>query len=148
MFLSIVDWDQLRIYASGKKDGVDCILLPNIGLGYNHIVRVLEFVDGTRWIARLRMPSLDNSTSDRASITMEFTTTSLVMSVTDIPVQFIHAVEPKIHYLVKASFMLMDCLEGNVGMDLGMEVPSDRKTSFFNEMAHIHVRNQRRYLAS
>jgi len=148
LFLSLVDWDQLRIYASSKKIGVDCVLLPNIGLGYNHIVRVLEFVDGTRWIARLRMPSLDSSTSDRASITTEFTTTSLVMSVTDIPVPFIHAVEPKIHYLVKASFMLMDCLEGNVGMDLGMEVPSDRKTSFFNKMAHIHVRNQRRYLAS
>jgi len=146
LFLSVVDWDQLRCYASDKKYGVDCVLLPNIGLGrlgYNHMVRVLEFVDGTRWIARLRMPSLDGSTSDPASITTEFTTTSLVISVTDIPIPSIYAIEPKVHYLVKASFMLMNCLEGNVGMDLGMEVPYDRKTSFFNEMAHIHVRNQR-----
>jgi len=111
------------------------------------MVRVLEFVDGTRWIARLRMPSLDGSTSDRGSITAEFTTASLVISVTDIPTPFIHAIEPKVHCLVKASFMLMDCLEGNVGMDLGMEVPRNRKASFFNEMAHIHVRNLRCYLA-
>ncbi|KAG9232261.1 hypothetical protein BJ875DRAFT_515019 [Amylocarpus encephaloides] len=138
LFLSVVDWDQLRFYTSGKKYGVDCVLLPNIGLGYNHMVRVLEFVDGTRWIARLRMPSLNGSTSDGASITAEFTTISFVVSVTDIPTPFIHAMEPKVHSLVKASFMLMDRLEGNVGMDLGMEVPSDRKASFFNEMAHIH----------
>ena len=92
MFLSVVDWDQLRHYSSGKKYGADCVLLPSIGLGYNHMVRVLEFVHGTRWIARLCMPSIDGSTSDAAAITTEFNTTSLVNSVTDIPTPFIHAI--------------------------------------------------------
>jgi hypothetical protein len=51
-------------------------------------------------------------------------TNSLVGSITNIPVPRIHAVESSVFSTVRAHFMLMDCLEGNVGMDLGMKVPS------------------------
>lgn len=35
--------------------------------------------------------------------------------------------------------MLMNCFEGNVGMDLGMEIPSAYKRSFLSDVAKLHV---------
>ncbi|KAL7928818.1 hypothetical protein V8C35DRAFT_325628 [Trichoderma chlorosporum] len=40
---------------------------------------------------------------------------------------------------VKAAFMLMDCLEANVGMDLGMEIPPEYKQDFLSGLAKMHV---------
>jgi hypothetical protein len=141
LFISEIDWDQLRAYASSKRQQINCQLLPDVGLGYNHMVRVLEFDDRARWIARLRMPSLDGSLVTSGSMIAEYTTNYLVISTTKILIPKIYAVESDFHPLVKAPFMLMDCLEGNVGMDLGMQVPSQSKASFFDELAQIHVGN-------
>ena len=35
--------------------------------------------------------------------------------------------------------MLMDCLEGNVGMDLGMRIPLKYKQAFLSSLAKIHI---------
>lgn len=42
---------------------------------------------------------------------------------------------------VGAPCMLMDCLRGNVGMDLSIAVPSAHKLRAFASMAEIQVRN-------
>ncbi|UPK93058.1 hypothetical protein LCI18_003993 [Fusarium solani-melongenae] len=116
-FLASVDWLALREYAAAKRKGIDCSLLPDIGLGYNHMVRIIDFIDGVRWVARLRLPSLR----------------------TNLPIPEIHAYEARSDCSVKAPFMLMDCLEGNVGMDLGMEIPPGYKQVFLSGLAKIHV---------
>jgi hypothetical protein len=88
------------------------------------------------------MPSPDGTKSPEASDSMiaEAAVNSLVISTTKIPVPRVHAVEPHWSSVAKGPFMLMDCLQGNVGIDLGMRVPEDRKPSFFAELARIHVR--------
>jgi aminoglycoside phosphotransferase (APT) family kinase protein len=119
------------------------MLLPDIGLGYNHMVRIVEFADEIRWVARLRMPPLAKSGSDEDALTTtmncEFNAISLVRRNTTIPVPQIHAFEVKCGCSIRAPFMLMDCLEGNVGMDLGMKIPTEYKQAFLSSLAKIHV---------
>lgn len=146
VFLRSADWSALLEYATKRRSGVRCALSSNIGLGYNHMVRVLEFLDGTKWVARLRMPSLDedfasspDSVSVRQRMEAEYNTALLVLAKTSIPVPAIHAIESTSENIVKVPFMLMDCISGNVGMDLGMTLPSQHKSKFIKYMADIHV---------
>ena len=63
----------------------------------------------------------------------------LVQRESSIPVPQIHAVELNPNCKVMAQFMLMDCLRGNVGMDLDMRVPANHKKHVFARMAEIQV---------
>jgi len=145
-FSASVDWSSLLQYAAEKRNGSSCQLLPDIGLGYNHMVRIIQFDDGVRWVARLQMPPLGTSDvlensdeSEEAVGNYEYNTISLVRQKTSIPIPEVHAVEARRHCDVKAPFMLMDCLPGNVGMDLGMKVPLEYKQKFLRSLAEIHV---------
>lgn len=126
LFLASVGWPRLLDYAKKKRSDMSCVLLPDISLGYNHMVRIIEFEDGSRWVARLRMPPLSDCLQAALEISMkcEHATISLLQQRTSIPIPQIYAIEAQEQYDVKASFMLMDCLEGNAGMDLGMRVPA------------------------
>ncbi|PQE06257.1 aminoglycoside phosphotransferase protein [Rutstroemia sp. NJR-2017a BBW] len=143
LFLASVNWHYLREYAIRKRNGINCILLPDIGLGYNHMVRIIEFADDARWVARLRMPPLAKSGSHdealKTRMKCEINVISLVRQKIDIPVPQIHAFEVEDDSSIKAPFMLMDCLEGNIGMDLGMELPPEHKKAFLSNLAKIHV---------
>lgn len=142
-FLTTVGWPQLLEYALKQRKGARGKILPAIGLGGNHMIRIIEFDDGVRWVARLRLPPLPGSGPSEDSLEVkssrEFSTISLLTKASVIPTPAIHAFEPRRETGVKAPFFLMDCLEGNVGMDLGMEIPPAYKKSFFKELAKIHV---------
>lgn len=140
-----MNWPALLEYAVEIRNGIHCSLLPDIGLGYNHmVVRIIEFIDGRKWVARLRLPPLSGSDSCAEDLetksNCEFNTMSLVRQQTSIPIRQIHAYEARGDCDVKAPFMLMDCLEGNVGMDLGMSLPLEYKQVFLRGLAETHVR--------
>jgi hypothetical protein len=62
---------------------------------------------------------------------------ALTQENTKIPVPTVDAIEPRRDCDVKAPFILMDCLPGNVGMDLGMTVPPKfRKLIFQRASTH------------
>ncbi|KAM5356861.1 hypothetical protein ACJ41O_003507 [Fusarium nematophilum] len=143
LFLESVNWPGLQEYAASKRNGINCKLLPDIGLGYNHMVRIIEFMDGRRWVARLKLPPLAKSDASEYALETtgicEFNTISLVRQKTSIPIPEIHAFEARFGSGLTAPFMLMDCLEGNVGMDLGMTIPPNTKQAFLSGLAKIHV---------
>lgn len=101
-------------------------------------------MDGGRWVARLKLPPLAKSDSSEHTLETtgicEFNTISLLRQKTSIPIPKIHAFEARFDCSVKAPFMLMDCLEGNVGMDLGMTIPPKSKQAFLSGLVKIHVR--------
>lgn len=140
-FLLSVDWQELLNYAATVRNGMKCILLSHIGLGHNHMVRVIRFMDDVQWAARLRLPSLKDGTfSDIAkSMECEASTIALVRQNTGVPVPEVYAFESDSNCSVKAPFMLMKCLDGNVAMDLGMEVPAEHQQDFFKGLAEIQV---------
>lgn len=135
--MDTTNWDALIEYANKLRNGMICKLLPDIGLGYNHLVRIIEFEDHVRWIARLRMPPLSRtqatSSLNKQIMENEYNTILLVKQKTSIPVPRVHAVELDTESIVQAQFMLMDCLRGNAGIDLSMEVPNIYKRCVFFE---------------
>ncbi|KAK1966174.1 hypothetical protein LY78DRAFT_703131 [Colletotrichum sublineola] len=146
LFLTSVDWTSLLMYAARRRNASSCQLLCDIGLGYNHMIRIIRFDDGVQWVARLRMPPIGTSdafensgeTADEVE-NCEYSTISLVRQKTNIPIPEVHAIEARRDCEVKAPFMLMDCLPGNVGMDLGMTIPRPYKQTFLRRLAQIHV---------
>lgn len=81
----------------------------------------------------------DTLDTARSIMECEHNTIRLVQKESRILVPQIHAVELNPNCTVKAQFMLMDCLKGNVGMDLGMKVPPNHKQYVFSMMAQIQV---------
>lgn len=141
-FIASVDWEALLQYAAAQRNGGQCSLLSHIGLGHNHMVRIIRFMDGIQWAARLRLPSRSGgATSDdiRSMMESEISTMIVVRQKTQVPVPEIYAYETSSNCSVKAPFMLMECLDGNVGMDLGMTVPREHQSSFFKRLAEIQV---------
>ncbi|PKY08131.1 hypothetical protein P168DRAFT_9365 [Aspergillus campestris IBT 28561] len=116
-FLQSINWDLLTQCASTKRNGLECRILPDIGLGYNHMVRIVEF-------------------SDRAR---EYWTICLVRRESTIPVPRVHLFETDTNSSVGAQFMLMDCLQGNAGRDLSMNIPPEHKLDVYARMAEIHI---------
>lgn len=141
-FILSVDWQALLSYAANVRNGIDCTLLSYIGLGHNHMVRIIRFTDEVQWIARLQLPSLkegETFSEIAKSMNCEASTIALVRQRTRVPVPEVYAFETDSNCSVKAPFMLMECLNGNVGMDLGMEVPPEHQQDFFKGLAEIHV---------
>ncbi|KAJ5832447.1 hypothetical protein N7474_000758 [Penicillium riverlandense] len=142
-FLQSTDWNALIEYAAAARNGTECRLLPDIGLGYNHVVRIIEFKDNVRWVARLRMPPLSQTgthyDSARSIMECEYNTIQLVQKESNILDPQVYAFEGDPNCRINAQFMLMDCLKGNVGMDLNMKVPPEHKRSVFARLAEIHI---------
>ncbi|EER37499.1 conserved hypothetical protein [Histoplasma capsulatum H143] len=87
-FLESTDWGSLIEYAAAERNGMKCGLLPDIGLGYNHMVRIVEFADQVRWVARLRLPDLSqarDSLSSARSVTKYNTIQLIEMSTIQLP---------------------------------------------------------------
>lgn len=117
------------------------------------MVRILDFADQVQWVARLRLPDLSQgigspigSHDAPAKSITEYNTIQLIQKETNIPVPRVHVFQGDPDALdspvkIKTPFMLMDCLRGNVGMDLAMQVPSEYKTAVFTRLAEIQVRS-------
>lgn len=134
-----VDWTALCHFASELNHGRDCNIEPGIAMGGNHIVRILEFGDGVRWLARLRMPRIENDEDEARLLKREVDCLQLIKDRTSVPVPSVFG------YLasrkeIGAGFILMECLPGNVAMDLNFNfIPEMYKSSFYEEMARFHV---------
>ncbi|KAF2489588.1 hypothetical protein BU16DRAFT_597006 [Lophium mytilinum] len=149
--LGDTNWDALLEYASKLRDGTECKLLTDIGMGANHMIRVIEFDDGKRWVARVHMPysMYDGSIKmvwDDAKETFdnEVVILNLIRESSNIPVPAIYAHETADTVGVQAPFILMECVEGNVGTDIFDDktfeaFPDERKDTLFDSVAEVHV---------
>lgn len=48
-FMLSVDWQALLEYATDVRDGMECALLSHIGLGHNHMIRIIRYKDEVQW---------------------------------------------------------------------------------------------------
>jgi len=144
-FLESVSWPALEDVASKTRGGISCKLTADIGLGYNHMVRDIQFADGTHLVARLRLPHFsdnglypDSNAVDNA-MRSEICTLHAIAEHTDIVVPQVYASDTSADGEVGAPYLLMNRLEGNSGLDLGLEIPLQYEHDLFCEMARIHV---------
>lgn len=143
-FFKSIDWVAVCRYASEIRDGEICTLDPQITMGCNHMIRILNFADGSRWIARLRMISTKigvEADSQCRYFQREIDCIQLVKERLRIPVPalFGYIASPDNH--IGAPVMFQECLPGNCGMDMnaGMEIPTQHKSSFFAAMSDFQV---------
>lgn len=138
------NWDALCFYASTLNNSIECRILPNITNGQFHLVRLLEFEDQSRWIARIQ---LRESTEILAKeLQREVDAMAIVRERTNVPVPQVFGYETNDSNPVGVAFILMEFLPGNVAMDAdggyethNGEIPTQHKTHFYNEVAQIQV---------
>ena len=139
--LNRINWDALCQYASKLHNDEDCTISPDFTMGGRHMVRRINFRDGTRWIGRVRITTPINGDEGRRLLQREVDCMELVKERTSVPVPTVFGYVVSAKNDFGAPFMLMECLSGNVGIDLhGVEIPAQYKASFHREMARFQVR--------
>ncbi|CAD6565669.1 MAG: hypothetical protein ASARMPREDX12_006713 [Alectoria sarmentosa] len=138
--LDRINWDALCQYASRLHDDEDCTISPQFTMGGRHMVRRVIFQSGTRWIARVRITTTMNEDEGSRLLQREVDCIQLVQERTSVPVPTIFGYIASARNVIGAPFMLMECLSGNVGVDLsGVEIPAQHKASFHREMARFQT---------
>ena len=59
-----INWNALCQFGSKIHNDEPCTVNEQLTMGANHKVRIVEFKDDSRWIARLRMPPIDPDDED------------------------------------------------------------------------------------
>lgn len=139
-FMDSIDWNALCLYASKLNDGVKSAIDPKFTMGGRHMVRIINFRGGERWIARLRMTTSMDDDEQYRLVQREVDCIQLVRERTSVPVPAVYGYVASAQNTIGAPFILMECLYGNVGMDLNHDfIPSQHKQRFYAEMARFQV---------
>ena len=142
-FFDRINWNALCQFASKLNDGKACAVDPQWTIGGRHLVRIVQFHDGSRWIARLRMDTSRSEEVQSRLVQREVDCLHLVKERTTVPVPKNFGYMKSTQNEVGAAFILMECLSGNTGVDLncdeGPGVPFQHKPSFYEEMARLQV---------
>lgn len=139
-------WNELCRIASGLAGHLECKALDQVASGLNNIVRVLEFSDQTRWVARVHVRR-SNSLVSGTKLKTEIATMQFIKEHSDLPVPRVFAYEVDENNPVGAAFMLIELLPGIVAMDaLGGRkahrgvIPREHRQNFYRSVAKCHVR--------
>ena len=136
-FLASIKWESLCAYASTLNGNEPCTLNSQIALGGRNVVRILDFANGARWMARRRLPPIDQEA--HRLLQREVDCIILVRELTCIPVPEIYGYSPDADR-IGAPFMLMESLQGNAAIDLNNRlIPAEHKSSFYSSLAKYQV---------
>jgi aminoglycoside phosphotransferase (APT) family kinase protein len=86
-----IQWDALLKYASNLNGGKGCKLLPQSRTGGCHLVHLLKFGDGTRWIVRFQLDPLSAATA--IQLQSEADTMTLLQDQSKVPMPKVHGVD-------------------------------------------------------
>lgn len=136
--------DAIQLYASNLNDGLACRLSPELTMGGLHLIRLLQFENGTRWLARIQLEASTEESARRMQ--SEIDTMTFLREHSKIPVPEVYGYQLYHDTSVGRAFMIMECLPGNAAMDLDGgykshygEIPSRRKPEFFRAVATVQV---------
>jgi len=139
LFMESTPWSRLLTFAAERGMGGE--LLPAVGLGHNHMVRIIEGTSSNRWIVRLELPPISATTCSehylQARRDNEVNVVTLLRQKTTIRIPEIYACDSG--HAIGVPFTILEYLPGNVGMDMAMSIPSDQKSKIIRGLAHIHV---------
>ncbi|KAI9748299.1 MAG: hypothetical protein M4579_007262 [Chaenotheca gracillima] len=152
-FVKTVKWDLLAFRCAKLRGNIPCQFEEKYSVGHFNMVRHLVFQDGTSWIARLRMPSLDSEVRDSdvlesdQIIKVEVASMKFLRARTCIPVPTVHHWSLDKTNEIGAPYILMDYIDGTTANDLqdakGCENESfgtpEQDRTFREQMASIQV---------
>jgi hypothetical protein len=148
---TIVNWTALREMARCLR-GTDCRVEARMGYGHSHMIRLIVFEDGVRWIARLPMPEINRNVEDKflpsedywsaqdvLDMQSEIDTMSFISENSQVPIPKIFAYNTSPKNSVGVPYMFMECVLGNSIRHLGGGIPEKYKGKFLRDLARIHV---------
>ena len=136
-FLASIKWDALCLYASSLNSNEPCTLDAQIAMGGRNVVRILDFANGARWMARVRLPPTDQEAN--RLVQGEVDCIKLVRELTRIPVPEIYGYSANTD-LIGAPFILMEALQGNAAVDLNNRlIPPEHSASFYRSLAEYQA---------
>ncbi|KAK7420723.1 hypothetical protein QQZ08_010258 [Neonectria magnoliae] len=149
--LPAINWDALQEYAIALRqaqgdDGPPptCNLLPQYNMGGLHIIRLLQFNDGARWVARIQLHSGSDESAKR--LLHEVHTLSVIREQRRVPVPEVFGYESTTNNPVGVAFILMDFVPGDSAMDSfggwhahHGKIPSRYKSKFYHQVAQMQA---------
>jgi hypothetical protein len=152
--LAFVDWKALQEFAIGVKrqfsnpdSNVTCQLSADYNMGGLHVVRRLDFQDGTSWVARLQQRKATATSIQR--LLQEVYTIQVIRQRTKIPVPEIIGYDASDENKVGVAFMLLEFIPADTAMDSfggwpvhKGRIPSNFKPDFYAAMAEVQVRSR------
>tara|TARA_R110002003_G_scaffold88_9_gene7112 strand:+ start:1454 stop:2020 length:567 start_codon:yes stop_codon:yes gene_type:complete len=149
--LPAIDWDALIQIAkhvkqrSSKHDSeIECKLSATYKMGGVHVIRRLDFEDGTRWVARLQRHKADLGSAER--LEQEVHTIEVIRERSKIPVPEVFWYDASCNNVVGVPYMLLEFIPADSAMDSfgGHKVhrgrtPPQYKTKYLDSMATIQV---------
>ncbi|OAA64238.1 Aminoglycoside phosphotransferase [Niveomyces insectorum RCEF 264] len=136
-------WESLCQVASKLRDGLACVPLDHATNGLNNMVRLVQFSDGIRWVARIAMR---RSAADLARLSSEIDTMRWIRRRSNLPVPEVFAYETNEHNAVGVPYVLMEFVPGNTAMDAagGYEthhgiISDAHRPHFYRAVAKCHV---------
>ena len=116
---------------------------PQFTMGLSSLIRIINFASGTRWVAKIRIPTSNQDRNDASEFILqeEVNIMQLVRERTRAPVPQVFGYIADPNNEIGGSFMLIECLSGNAAIDLHNRTPMspEQKKSFYDELAGIQV---------
>ncbi|KAK3298367.1 kinase-like domain-containing protein [Chaetomium fimeti] len=110
-------WDQLCLIASNTNRHLECFALDKVTGGLNNLVRLLEFSDGSRWAARIRIKSVAPLQAGNNELGAEVATMQFVKEHSNVPIPRVFAYATNEDNPAGVAYMLIEVLPGVVAMD-------------------------------
>lgn len=140
-----INWNGLQLYAVDLQNSrakgpkvKKCIIHPKYTTGCSSLVRLLEFDDGSKCIARIQLQKPSDKLEKQ--FLHEYHAITIVRERTKVPVPEIFGCEASPD-LIGRPFMILEFIPGNTLMNtIGYdEVPDEYKPKFSKDIADIHV---------
>lgn len=137
------NWTAICNAASRARMSQPCTPRPEYTGGRSSLARLLEFEDGTLWIARIQLEKSSPQSSCRAQIDID--TMAFLRSHTDAPVPRVFAWEVDDQNAADVAFVLLEYLAGKTAYDESRMynnealIPLPFQGTFYKSMAKVHV---------
>ncbi|KAH0551623.1 hypothetical protein GP486_007160 [Trichoglossum hirsutum] len=148
-FQESIQWDNIISFCRESR-GVLCNMGPKFVVGSKNLVKVVEFADGIKWVAKLPLPRPGvyringNVKSQSTALRSEVATFRFLKTHTAIPVPKIHAFDDGASGLIGAPCVLMEYIHGtpaDVLLEEGEDTFGDLQQDghILEQLAKIHV---------
>ncbi|KAI0201427.1 hypothetical protein F4808DRAFT_126531 [Astrocystis sublimbata] len=131
-FFNAVNWEALALIATGCRDGIQCSYADpdKFSVGQFNMVRRLDFADGVRWVARVRLPKEATPVplelyDSRKGFEIEVASMKFFKSKSTIPVPELFAYNYDSSNEVGAPYILMEYIHGTTAHELAFMKDSD-----------------------
>lgn len=142
-----IDWDKLCQLALDLNNNMPCTLLDKQNAGLNSLIKVFEFADTIRWVARIPL-HLGKREQNSIILRSEVYTMQLIRECygSHLPVPRVFVYKADARNRIGVPFIFIELLLANTVMDSAGGysihrgvIPKDHRPNFYRSVAHYQV---------